>query len=100
MGDIALLVIGLLIVVLGVVNMRGNVSTIHWYNRMRVKEEDLPQYGKVLGLGTIVIGVGMIFAYLMTLWNEHYVSHFLIISSVIGFLIMLYGQLKYNNGIF
>lgn len=100
MGDITLLAIGLLIVVLGIANMKGNVSTIHWYNRTRVKEEDLPQYGKVLGLGTIIIGVGMIFAYLMTLWNEHYVRHFLIIPSVIGIFIMLYGQLKYNNGIF
>ena len=37
MGNLMLLIIGLLISVLGIVNIKGNISTIHSYNRRKVK---------------------------------------------------------------
>ena len=56
MKDILLLVLGVFITGIGLVNMMGNISTIHSYNRKNVKEEDVPAYGKTVGLGTVIIG--------------------------------------------
>lgn len=38
--------LGVFISVMGIVNIKGNISTIHSYNRRKVKEEDIPKYGK------------------------------------------------------
>lgn len=57
MEEIILLILGLFISVLGIINMTGNISTIHWYNRRKVTEEDIPKYGKAMGIGTLIIGV-------------------------------------------
>lgn len=46
MDHIALLILGIFISVIGIVNMTGNISTIHSYNRRKVKEEDVPKYGR------------------------------------------------------
>ena len=43
------LIIGIILLILGVFNIRGNISTIHWYNRRRVAESDIPKYGKFVG---------------------------------------------------
>ena len=57
MDNIMMLILGLFISVLGIVNISGNISTIHSYNRRKVKEEDVPKYGKVVGTGTLIIGL-------------------------------------------
>lgn len=60
MDNIALLILGIFISVIGIVNMTGNISTIHSYNRRRVKEEDVLKYGRAVGTGTLIIGVSLI----------------------------------------
>ena len=57
MDNIALLILGIFISVIGIVNMTGNISTIHSYNRRKVKEEDVPKYGRAVGTGTLIISV-------------------------------------------
>lgn len=42
MEYLGLLVMGILLSTLGIVNIRGNISTIHAWNRKRVKEADIP----------------------------------------------------------
>lgn len=56
MENMMLLVLGICISVLGIVNIRGNISRIHSYNRRKVKEEDVPKYGKAVGTGTLIMG--------------------------------------------
>ena len=56
MEYLGLLVMGILLSTLGIVNIRGNISTIHAWNRKRVKEADIPRYGRAIGAGTLVIG--------------------------------------------
>lgn len=46
MENIIMLILGVFISVMGIVNIKGNISTIHSYNRRKVKEEDIPKYGK------------------------------------------------------
>ena len=70
MDNIALLILGVFISFLGIVNIMGNISTIHSYNRRRVKEEDVPKYGRAVGTGTLIIGVSLIAAFVTTFWSE------------------------------
>ena len=53
MDNIVLLILGVFISLLGIVNIMGNISTIHSYNRRKVKEEDVPKYGRAVGTGTL-----------------------------------------------
>ena len=100
MENVMLLVIGIVATVIGVVNIRRNISTIHSYNRRNVREEDVPLYGKAVGTGTLLIGVALILAYLVAFWKGGLAPYIAIPVLVLGFACILYGQIKYNHGIF
>ncbi len=101
MEDIILLVLGLFIAVTGIINMTGNISTIHSYNRRKVTEEDAPKYGKAIGLGTLIIGVSLVVAFVLTVLKLDVAIPFVIIPAiVVGLAFMLYAQFKYNKGLF
>ena len=57
MENYLLLIVGILSSVIGAVNIKGNIRTIHAYNRRNVREEDIPKYGRAVGTGTLIIGV-------------------------------------------
>lgn len=100
MDNVLLLILGIFLSVLGIVNIKGNISTIHSYNRRKVKEEDVPKYGKAVGTGTVIIGASLILAYLVTFWNKEAVDYIVLPAMAIGLAFILYGQIKYNHGIF
>ena len=107
-GNIVTFLVGVVCIVLGVSNMRGNISTLHSYHRHRVSEEDRIPFGKQVGLGTIVIGVGIIiFSVLstVTLYTENNIfiligTAVLIVGIVAGLIISFKAMIKYNKGIF
>ena len=100
MEHITLLVVGLLICFIGITNMRGNIKTVHSYNRRKVKEEDIPKYGKTVGLGTLIIGLLMVAAFVVSLYTDGDLTGYVMIHGfVIGLGIILYGQFRYNKGI-
>lgn len=45
--------LGLLVSILGIINMTGNISSLHWYHRHRVTEGNRKPFGKLVGLGNI-----------------------------------------------
>lgn len=100
--------LGILVSVLGIVNMSGNISSIHSYHRHRVAEADRKSFGKLVGLGTLIIGVAMIiFGVLFFIFEKTQFEPLVIIgtaeliaSIVIGMLISFYAMKKYNGGIF
>lgn len=100
MENILMLLLGLFISVIGIINMLGNISTIHSYNRTKVKEEDIPSYGRAIGIGTLVIGLGLVISFFLSLWKEEYIEYALIPAVVIGIVFILYGQFRYNKGLF
>lgn len=100
MEYLPLLILGILLSTLGIVNIKGNISTIHSYNRKKVKEEDVPKYGRAVGTGTLVIGASLLLAYLVTFRNEAAIDYIVLPATVIGLAFILYGQIKYNHGIF
>ena len=101
MEHIIFLTLGLVIAVLGIVNCTGNISTIHAYNRRRVKEENVPNYGKAVGTGTIIIGLSLAVSFfIVTCWNEAVLPFVIVPALIVGLGFILYGQFKYNKGIF
>ncbi len=101
MEEIILLILGVLVSVIGIVNMTGNISTIHSYNRKKVTEEDAPKYGRVVGIGTLIIGISLIVDYILVLLDLLTVVPFVLIPAiVVGLVFILYAQFKYNKGIF
>lgn len=95
------IIVGLVVIVLGSFNMKGNISLLHSYHRKRVREEDKILYGKKVGLGSIIIGITIILAGLFTFFNYTNISNIiLIIGFVIGFVLIFYAMFKYNKSIF
>ena len=57
MGDrIMPAMLGVFVMLMGISNMKGHIGSIHWYHRKRVSEEDRPAFGRLVGLGTLIIG--------------------------------------------
>lgn len=100
MDNLLLLVLGLFISALGIVNIKGNIGTIHSYNRRKVKEADVPKYGKAVGTGTLVIGASLVLSYPVTFWREAAINYIVLPALAIGLAFILYGQIKYNHGLF
>ena len=100
MEYLTLLILGLILSTLGIINISGNISTIHSYNRRKVMEKDIPKYGKAVGTGTLIIGASLVAAYIATFWNKGIIDFIVIPALVAGLCFILYAQIKYNKGIF
>ena len=105
---ITTLVVGILVSVLGIINMTGNISSLHRYHRHRVSEENKKPFGRLVGLGTLIVGVAlMVFGGLMFVFEQTALQIVLVIAPIIlisgvvvGLAISFYAMKKYNGGIF
>lgn len=100
--------LGLLIAAMGLTNWKGNLSTLHWYHRHRVTEENRPIFGKLVGSGTMLIGAALILFSLLSYAGNQLQSAaltmagsvLLVAAVVIGLGVSFYAMIKYNKGIF
>ena len=100
--------LGLLVSILGIINMTGNISSLHWYHRQRVPEENKKPFGKLVGLGTLIIGIALIVFGTLFLIHEYTQLLALVIIGVVeliagivtGMIVSFYAMKKYNGGIF
>ena len=108
MENLALLIIGVICIILGISHKKGNISALHSYHTKRVSKEDILPFGKLVGLGTIIIGIaliltgGLFFASDALRQSVLYVvgNVVLIVGLVVGVGICFYAMIKYNKGIF
>ena len=108
MENIATIIIGIVCIVIGITNRKGNISTLHSYHRNRVSEEDRLPFGKMVGLGMMIVGVGLILMGALnfiatTLQNAIFTyigTGAMILGLVAGLGISFYAMIKYNKGIF
>lgn len=107
-AQIPILLLGLLIAVMGAINMTGNINSLHSYHRHRVREEDRVPFGRMVGGGTLIVGVGTIaFSVLMMI---HHATEaevlvwiaiaLLLVCIAAGLALSFWGMIKYNKGIF
>ena len=107
-GNIVSFIVGVVCIVLGISNMRGNISSLHSYHRHRVSEKDKIPFGKQVGLGTIIVGIGVIIFSILssvTLYTENNIfiligTTFLIAGITLGLVVSFRAMIKYNKGIF
>ena len=105
---IAPIFIGLICVALGICNMLGNISSLHSYHRHRVSEEDRLPFGRLVGIGMIIIGIsisifGVLSMIMVHTGKEIYTivgSVIMVIGLVVGLGLSFYAMIKYNKGIF
>ena len=107
-SNMVTLLVGIVCIILGISNMRGNISSLHSYHKNRVSEEDRIPFGKQVGLGTIIVGIGIIIFSILSsvalyIENKIFVlvgTAFLILGIIIGLVISFRAMIKYNKGIF
>ena len=107
-GYILSALIGVVCIVLGISNMNGNISSIHSYHRQRVSEENILPFGRLVGLGTIIVGAGIIFFSIMSTISELVATPILSIIGIavmfigifVGLGVSIYAMKKYNGGVF
>ena len=94
--------LGILVSILGIINMTGNISSLHWYHRQRVTEENRKPFGKLVGLGTLIIGLSMIvFGILFLIFEQTQLQAFvvigvieLIVSIIVGMFVSFYAMIE------
>lgn len=102
------MVIGIILIFIGIANMKGNISSLHSYHRRRVSEEDRIPFEKKTGLGTIIIGIAVIVSVILktaasSTGNPRFnTAGDVIIAAglVVGLGLSFYAMIKYNKGIF
>ncbi len=102
------IIIGIICIVLGIFNTKGRISSIHWYHRRRITEENIIPFGKMVGLGTIIIGAALVIfgglSYATELLDNNLFtligSVILIVCIIVGLGLSLFAMIKYNKGIF
>jgi len=94
-------IIGLVLTIIGISNMKGKKLLLHSYHRKRVKKEDIIPFGKKVGIGSIIIGITIIMAGVFAILNYTNISNIILVVGLItGFIIIFYAMFKFNKGIF
>lgn len=100
LGCIIETAVGALCIVLGcLIWFKRKVSLLHSYHYKNVKEEDLPVYCRLVGIGLILMGLGIVTAGVLNLF---YLSLWwipLVVGFVSGGAVFVYAQKKYNGSI-
>ena len=108
MENLVAVALGVVCIILGILNLKGNISTLHSYHRHRVSEEDKPKFARLVGIGTIIDGASFVMMGALSLLaegsqNSIYMtagSAVLAVGLVVGLGISFYAMIKYNKGIF
>lgn len=101
-------IVGIICILLGISNIKGNISSIHSYHRSRVTPENVKPFGRMVGIGTIIIGSTVIlFGGCMLITELTSISAFtlagiaiMIAGMAVGMIMNFYAMKKYNNGVF
>ena len=105
---IAMIIMGVVCIALGIINTTGNISTIKYHQRYRVAPENRLAFGRLVGSGTILIGVGFLVGGLLFFLSsakqnpafETAGGIVTIIGAVVGLVIVVFATIKYNKGLF
>ncbi len=102
------MIVGIIIIIIGIQNMKGNITMLHRYHRKRVSEEDMIVFGRKVGLGTIIVGCSVIVkagcqfaAQKFNMESLNTIGTVLLgVGFLAGFAIIFAALFKYNKGIF
>lgn len=103
--SVLMFIIAVLFFGLAVAIYRGNTNLIHSYHQTHVKERDQKDYGKSFSKGLFVLSISLIFSGIIALFGTTtpvvMISiSVLLIGMMIGFIILVKVQKKFNGGMF
>lgn len=105
---IVAIILGIVCIVMGVLNINGHIGTLKRKHRKRVTQEDLPIFSKLIGIGTMIMGVALllfgifscVYFFTASIAFEYVGNAVLIAGLVVGGIISVYAMIKYNKGVF
>lgn len=102
MESLLTIVFGIVLVLIGVSNCKGNINSLHSYHIKRVTEENRLPFGRLVGAGTIIVGAFLAFSGVLgyTGATEKVQEVVLTAGLLAGLPFILYAMFKYNKGIF
>ena len=107
--NFSLVFFGLVIIILGAFNLKGNIASIHWYNRRKVTRENQLPYCRLVGLGSVIIGAGMLLSAAVQIFFSAAIGYesaaligaaLTVAGMAVGLVLILIAQFKYNKGLF
>lgn len=100
-GIITLFGVGVLIIILGLlIWKKQKISLLHGYHYKNVKESDVKAYTKENGKALIIIGIGLLLSGVGDLMNIMIGWIGFGICFIVGMIMFVKAQKKYNGGIF
>ena len=97
-GFIIELAVGLLCVVMGLlIWKKQKITLLHGYHYKYVKKADYPAYCRLIGIGLILIGAGIIVTGVFNLFESSLWWIPILIGFVSGLLVLNNAQKKYNG---
>lgn len=93
MQYVVLVMIGAALCCIGIVNLHGDISTVHSYHRWAVSKENQARYSKLMGTGTLIAGLFVAAAGTVQMIYETEFAWWLLLAGVVaGFAVMVYAQ--------
>ncbi len=94
--------VGIVLIVLGFLTWKKQtVAFLHSYHYKKVKEEEIPEYTKQMGIGQIIIGIAFCLTALLRLLSMRTVSWVVfIVGLAAGLVFSLKAQFKHNGSLF
>lgn len=107
-STILIIIVGIACLVIGILNMKGNISMLHSYHINNISEENKLVFGKITGIGMFIISFSLIIYGCLLIPAEltkeniyMLVANVVLIAGlVLGLVILLYAIKKYNGKIF
>lgn len=100
-GLIINLAVGLLLIVFGVlIGKKQKVSLLHDYHYKNVKQDELPAYSRLIGIGLLVMGAGIRITGVFNLFESPLWWIPLVGGIAAGLIVMNKAQKRYNGSWF
>lgn len=101
-GLIVFLTVGILFFVLGLlIWKKQKINLIHEYHIRSVKQEDVPAYTRLMGIGMLAIGTGCVITGAVVFIFEKPLGWIAFpVGFLAGLVIFLKAQKTYNGGLF
>ena len=102
MEKMSMILIGIVLVMIGISNYKGNINSLHSYHRKRVCDEDSLPFGTLVGSGTILVGLCITVSGLLSFAGiSESIQEIVSVAGLsAGLPIIIYAMFKYNKGLF
>ena len=94
--------VGVVLIVLGFLTWkRQTMAFLHSYHYKNVKEEEIPEYTKLMGIGQIIIGIAFCLTALLRFFSMQTASWVVFIVGLAAGLVFIFkAQFQHNGSLF